>query len=42
VAVIEVLDRDRSELNGKFVNIKVAGWENATGLHQYNGAEIPW
>ncbi|ELR04285.1 hypothetical protein VC83_08093 [Pseudogymnoascus destructans] len=42
VAVIEVLDRDRSELNGKFVNIKVAGWENAAGLHQYNGAEIPW
>jgi hypothetical protein len=42
VAVIEVLDRDRSELNGKFVNIKVTGWENATGLHQYNGAEISW
>jgi hypothetical protein len=40
--VVEVLDRSRAELNGKFVNIKVAGWENATGLHQYNGADISW
>ncbi|CAG8977781.1 hypothetical protein HYALB_00010866 [Hymenoscyphus albidus] len=40
-AVIEVLDRD-TKLNGKFVNIKVAGWENASGLHQYNGADIEW
>jgi len=41
-AVIERLERDRAELNGKFVNIKVAGWENATGLHKYDGAEIAW
>jgi len=40
--VLEVLDKNRSELNGKFVNIKVAGWENAMGLHRYDGVELPW
>lgn len=40
--MLEVLDKDRSELNGKFMNIKVAGWEDATGLHKYDGKELPW
>ncbi|EYE97454.1 short-chain dehydrogenase-like protein [Aspergillus ruber CBS 135680] len=27
---------------GKFLNIHVPGWENAPGINQYNGNEIPW
>lgn len=41
-AVLDLLSRDRASLNGKFLNIHVSGWEKATGLHQYDGAELPW
>jgi len=41
-AVFDILERDGSEINGKFLNIHVPGWEHAEGLHQYDGAEIPW
>ncbi|KAH8589809.1 hypothetical protein B0O99DRAFT_664421 [Bisporella sp. PMI_857] len=41
-AVLDLLSRDRADLNGKFLNIHVPGWEKTTGLHQYDGAELPW
>ncbi|KAI1135169.1 NAD(P)-binding protein [Hypoxylon sp. FL0543] len=41
-AVLDLLKRDRADLNGKFLNIHVPGWEKTTGLHNYDGAEIPW
>lgn len=28
--------------NGKFLRIRVPGWETAEGLNQYDGAEAPW
>ncbi|RAK98105.1 SDR family oxidoreductase [Aspergillus ibericus CBS 121593] len=28
--------------NGKFINIRVPGWEKAEGMNQYDGAEAPW
>ncbi|USW51637.1 Putative short-chain dehydrogenase/reductase SDR, NAD(P)-binding domain superfamily [Septoria linicola] len=45
VGVAGVLDwvfKAEPSLNGKFVNIKVPGWENAPGMNQYDGKEIPW
>jgi hypothetical protein len=30
------------EMNGKFYNVHVAGWEHAEGGNQYDGAEVPW
>ncbi|PWY96129.1 short chain oxidoreductase [Aspergillus sclerotioniger CBS 115572] len=30
------------EVNGKFLNIHVPGWENNPGLNQYDGKELPW
>jgi len=41
-AVLDILARDVNELNGKFLNIHVPGWEHAEGLHQYDGGEVPW
>jgi hypothetical protein len=41
-AVLDLLSRDRDALNGKFLNILVPGWENATGLHKYDGKELEW
>ncbi|GKZ21786.1 hypothetical protein AbraIFM66951_008749 [Aspergillus brasiliensis] len=40
-----VLDmiRDRGvEVNGRFLNIHVPGWEENPGLNQYDGKELPW
>ncbi|KAL4793056.1 hypothetical protein BDV19DRAFT_367263 [Aspergillus venezuelensis] len=41
-ATLDLLKRPREEVNGKFMNILVSGWEQATGLHKYDGKEIPW
>lgn len=41
-ATLDVLSRNRDDINGKLVNIKVEGWENATGLHKYDGLELEW
>ncbi|RAK95970.1 SDR family oxidoreductase [Aspergillus ibericus CBS 121593] len=30
------------EVNGKFLNIHVPGWENNPGFNQYDGKELPW
>ncbi|GCB17171.1 C-factor [Aspergillus awamori] len=40
--VLEMI-RDRGmEVNGRFLNIHVPGWENNPGLNQYDGKELPW
>ncbi|TGO42179.1 hypothetical protein BHYA_0011g00130 [Botrytis hyacinthi] len=36
-AVIELI-----EPNGKFLNIRVAGWENNEEINQYDGGVLPW
>ncbi|KAJ5271118.1 hypothetical protein N7497_008108 [Penicillium chrysogenum] len=41
-AVLGLLSRDREDLNGKFLNIHVPGWEETKGLHKYDGLEIEW
>ncbi|KAL4938895.1 hypothetical protein BDV06DRAFT_200000 [Aspergillus oleicola] len=41
-ATLDLLKRPRDEVNGKFMNIHVPGWEQTTGLHKYDGQEIPW
>lgn len=41
-AVVEALTKAGKEMNGKFLNIKVAGWEENEGLNQYDGKIIPW
>jgi hypothetical protein len=41
-AVLDIIAKDAKEINGKFLKVHVPGWENASGLHQYNGGELPW
>ena len=41
-AVKEIILKAGKDMNGKFVNIHVSGWENANGPNQYDGKEIPW
>lgn len=41
-AVLDVVREKGPESNGKFFNIRVKGWEEAEGLNQYDGAEVPW
>lgn len=39
---IEAIVKADSTNNGTFYMIEVAGWENATGTHQYDGKIMPW
>ena len=41
-AVLQLMSGVTPEMNGKFLNIHVPGWEKAAGLNQYDGGEIPW
>lgn len=41
-ALLEIVDKNAAEINGKFLKLRIPGMENAEGLHQYDGAEIPW
>ncbi|KAK0262333.1 hypothetical protein LTR35_017722 [Friedmanniomyces endolithicus] len=41
-SVRDIILKADTSMNGKFVNIRVSGWEEAEGANQYNGAEIPW
>ena len=40
--VLDIIAKDNKEINGKFLKVHVPGRENAPGLHQYNGGELPW
>lgn len=39
--VLDILDKDAAEINGKFLTPLVPGMENPA-FHQYDGSEIPW
>jgi len=41
-AVLEVVHGNGKESNGKFLNIRVAGWEEKEGFNQYDGKVLPW
>ncbi|KAL9590734.1 MAG: hypothetical protein Q9203_000456 [Teloschistes exilis] len=41
-AVLEAVHQYGKEENGKFYNIRVAGWEEKEGLNQYDGLNPPW
>lgn len=40
--IIEALVKSGAEKSGTSFMIEVAGWENSTGMHQYNGKTMPW
>lgn len=40
--VIRILIESNQETNGKFLNIRVPGWEDAKGPNKYDGAEVVW
>lgn len=41
-AIIDMARNATAEQNGKFLNIRVPGWEETKGFNQYNGEVIPW
>lgn len=41
-AVLEAVHKYGKEDNGKYYNIRVAGWEKNEGLNQYDGLSPPW
>ena len=41
-AVVDMIIKSGPEQNGKFLNIHIPGWENAPGINQYDGKELPW
>ena len=41
-AVLDVMTNSSAESNGKFLNIRVPGWENAERPNQYDGKGVPW
>ncbi|KAL4815052.1 hypothetical protein BDW67DRAFT_186102 [Aspergillus spinulosporus] len=40
--VLKYVKNGGKELNGRFLNIHVPGWENAPGPNQYPGGDAPW
>ena len=41
-AVVKIILEADPEVNGKFLNVRISGWEEANGPNQYDGGEIPW
>jgi len=41
-ATLDIVLRSTKQDNGKFLNIKVAGWEDNEGPNRYDGADLPW
>ncbi|RDH35181.1 short chain oxidoreductase [Aspergillus welwitschiae] len=41
-AVLDIVLTTGKEKNGRFLNIHVPGWENNSGMNQYDGKELPW
>ena len=40
--MLEIVRAANTAQNGKFLNVRVPGWENHGGLNQYDGGEVPW
>ncbi|TGO30952.1 hypothetical protein BPAE_0002g00430 [Botrytis paeoniae] len=41
-AVVVLIESNGKESNGKFLNIRVVGWEKNEGINQYDGNVLPW
>ena len=41
-AVLDVIGKADKSFNGVYQNIKVPGWENASGRNQYDGKSPSW
>jgi hypothetical protein len=41
-AVVDIIKNADRSFNGKFQNIRVAGWENREGSNVYDGKAPPW
>lgn len=41
-AVLEIINKADKSMNGKFFNVKVAGFESAEPASRYDGAEVEW
>lgn len=42
MATMEKIMSAGKEDNGKFLNIKIEGFENAQGANYYDGEIVPW
>jgi hypothetical protein len=40
--VLAVIDEATTGDNGKFLTIKVPGWESKTNVNPYAGGQLPW
>lgn len=40
--VVRIISEASEKDNGRFLNIHVPGWENASGPNQYDGKDPPW
>lgn len=41
-ATLQIILEANPDMNGKFLNIHIPGWEEAAVRSQYAGGEIPW
>lgn len=41
-ASLEIITQATPEMNGKFYNIHLPGWEVTNGPNSYPGGEVPW
>jgi hypothetical protein len=41
-ATLDILFRSTKEDNGRFFNIRVAGYEDVEGPNKYDGKEVAW
>ena len=41
-AIKDAVLRDERADNGKFLCIRVRGWETHEGMNQYDGLDVPW
>ncbi|OJJ76668.1 hypothetical protein ASPBRDRAFT_39154 [Aspergillus brasiliensis CBS 101740] len=41
-AVLDLVLNTGNAVNGRFLNIRVPGWETNPGMNQYDGKELPW
>ena len=41
-AIIDMARNATAEQNGRFLNIRVPGWEETRGFNQYDGGVLPW
>jgi hypothetical protein len=40
--MLDIVQKIGKAENAKFLNIRVAGWEEKPGPNQYDGKDLPW